>query len=110
MSTASNSAPQNSQPAVVYPPSVEVAAARLKVLSHPQRIAIVDLLGQRGPLSVTQIFTTLKLSQAITSSHLINMKDRGILSSTKTGTSILYSLRVPAMINVINCLQEHVVK
>lgn len=109
MSTAANSPKKDAVPAIVYPESVEVAAARLKVLSHPKRIAIVDLLARKGALTVTQIFTQLDMPQAIASAHLINMKDRGILASKKSGTSIQYTLRVPALMNVIHCLEDHVV-
>jgi DNA-binding transcriptional ArsR family regulator len=87
------------------------AAAMLKVLSHPKRLAIVDLLGKvKGKdqqLSVTDIYQALELPQAIASQHLITLKDRGVLKSTKVGTKIYYSLAVPQLLKVIDTLEDY---
>ena len=86
------------------------AAAMLKVLSHPKRLAIVDLLGKTkgkdSQMSVTDIYQALDLPQAIASQHLITLKDRGILSSFKVGTKIYYSLSIPKLLDVIDSLEE----
>jgi DNA-binding transcriptional ArsR family regulator len=46
------------------------------------------------------------LPQAIASQHLITLKDKGVLSSFKVGTKIYYSLSIPKLIDVIDCLEE----
>ena len=87
------------------------AAAMLKVLSHPKRLAIVDLLGKmkgkEQQLSVTEIYQALDLPQAIASQHLITLKDRGVLKSNKVGTKIYYSLAVPQLLKVIDTLEDY---
>lgn len=87
------------------------AAAMLKVLSHPKRLAIVDLLGKakgkEQQMSVTEIYQALDLPQAIASQHLITLKDRGVLKSTKIGTKIYYSLAVPQLMKVIDTLEDY---
>lgn len=87
------------------------AAAMLKVLSHPKRLAIVDLLGKAkgkdSQMSVTDIYQTLELPQAIASQHLITLKDRGVLKSTKVGTKIFYALAVPQLMKVIETLEDY---
>ena len=85
---------------------IDKAAAMLKVLAHPKRLAIVDLLGKEDKMTVTEIYKYLDLSQAIASQHLITLKDKGVLSSFKVGTKIYYSLSIPKLIDVIDCLEE----
>ncbi|MBC7448904.1 MAG: helix-turn-helix transcriptional regulator [Hymenobacteraceae bacterium] len=89
---------------------MERAAAMLKVLAHPKRMAIVDLLGREEKLTVTKIYTELDMPQAIASQHLITLKDRGVLTSEKAGTKIYYSLLVPHLTEVIRCLEENIAK
>ena len=91
---------------------LERAAAMLKVLSHPKRLAIVDLLGKStkgkdSQMSVTDIYQALDLPQAIASQHLITLKDRGVLKSTKVGTKIYYALAVPQLLKVIDTLEDY---
>ena len=87
------------------------AAAMLKVLSHPKRLAIVDLLGKTkgkdNQMSVTDIYQALDLPQALASQHLITLKDRGVLKSNKVGTKIYYSLAVPQLLKVIDTLEDY---
>ena len=85
---------------------VDRAAAMLKVLAHPKRMAIVDLLGKEEKMTVTEIYTQLEMPQAIASQHLITLKDRGVLKSVKAGTKIYYSLSVPQLTDVIRCLED----
>ena len=87
------------------------AAAMLKVLSHPKRLAIVDLLGKSKnkdhQMSVTEIYQALDIPQAIASQHLITLKDRGVLKSSKVGTKIYYSLAVPQLLKIIDTLEDY---
>jgi len=83
----------------------------LKVLSHPKRLAIVDLLGKskskEHQMSVTEIYQALDIPQAIASQHLITLKDRGVLKSSKVGTKIYYSLAVPQLLKIIDTLEDY---
>ncbi|WP_254244895.1 ArsR/SmtB family transcription factor [Hymenobacter sp. BRD67] len=83
----------------------------LKVLSHPKRLAIVDLLGKSKTkdhqMSVTEIYQALDIPQAIASQHLITLKDRGVLKSSKLGTKIYYSLAVPQLLKIIDTLEDY---
>lgn len=91
------------------------AAAMLKVLAHPKRLAIVDLLGKikgskEQQMSVTEIYQALDIPQAIASQHLITLKDRGILRSSKVGTKIYYALAVPQLMKIIDTLEDYSAK
>ncbi len=39
--------------------------------------------------------------------HLITLKDRGVLKSSKIGTKIYYSLAVPQLLKVIDTLEDY---
>ena len=74
------------------------------------RIGIVDLLSREENLTVTDIYTRLEMPQANASQHLIALKNRGVLTSRRSGTKIYYSLLQPQLIEVVRCLEQHMAK
>ncbi|MDJ0367589.1 metalloregulator ArsR/SmtB family transcription factor [Hymenobacter sp. H14-R3] len=84
---------------------MEKVAFILKTTAHPTRIAIVQLLAANDSLSVSEICERLGgAEQSLTSHHLANMKLKGLLSSSRSGKNIYYSLKMREVINVIQCL------
>ena len=59
------------------------AVNMLKVIAHPVRLAIVDLLTVNKRMTVLEIQEALNLEQAIASQHLSLMEDKGVLVSEK---------------------------
>lgn len=82
------------------------AVNMLKVIAHPVRLAIVDLLSKRTRMTVLQIQEALDLEQAIASQHLTLLEDKGVVVSEKVGRNKYVSLRYPKMINIVNCLED----
>ena len=76
----------------------------LKTTEHPTRIAIVQLLAAHEQLSVNDICERLATEQSLTSHHLATMKLKGLLSSSRSGKKIHYSLKIREVIDVIQCL------
>lgn len=85
---------------------LDFAANMLKVIAHPVRLSIVDILIHRNQLSVLEIQNLLGLEQAIASQHLILMKDKGVLKSVKSGRNRYFSLAYPNMKNIIHCMED----
>lgn len=85
---------------------LEKAAFILKTLSHPLRLSIVDILSQHDKLSVNEICQSLGSEQSLTSHHLSNMKLKGILSSSREGKNIYYSLKMREVVKVLNCMDN----
>ena len=83
---------------------MEKLAFILKTTAHPTRIAIVQLLAAQASLSVNDISEKLNVEQSLLSHHLTGMKLKGILSSTREGKNIFYSLKMREVIDVIQCL------
>lgn len=81
--------------------ALQSAASMLKVLGHPIRISIIELLESAPRLSVTEIFKALKIEQAIASHHLNTLKNKGILNSERVGKNTYYSVKHSSLIDVV---------
>jgi DNA-binding transcriptional ArsR family regulator len=85
---------------------LELAASKLRAMAHPMRIAIIDLLTENKKLTVTEIYERLSLEQASASHHLNILKNKGLLESKRDGKMIHYSLKIGALSNVIDCINQ----
>lgn len=84
----------------------EKAAYILKAVAHPTRLAIIQLLEQEDGLSVNEICEALDCEQSLISHHLINMKLRGILQSSKDGLNMYYSLNEHDVVKILACIEN----
>lgn len=85
---------------------LEKQASVLRAISHPVRIALLDILQEKKVLTVTEIHNALKLKQAETSHHLGILRDKGVLKTVRDGKSIRYSLRIEKLSQIINCIKS----
>jgi DNA-binding transcriptional ArsR family regulator len=85
---------------------LDCMANRLKALSHPDRIGIIELLQRNEKLSVGEIQAHLNLEQAATSNHLRILKDQQILMSKRAGKNKYYSIRYPVFTEIVNCINR----
>lgn len=83
----------------------EKAAEILKTVAHPIRLQMVDLLMGKE-MSVGEIQSALGISQSLTSQQLSVMKSRGILKSQRNGKLIYYSIGMPEVVQILECLRE----
>jgi len=86
--------------------NLELAAGKLRAISHPMRIAILELLAQEERLSVTEIYKTLNIEQATASHHLNILKNKKVLISRRSGKKIFYSLRSNTLTEIIECINR----
>jgi DNA-binding transcriptional ArsR family regulator len=85
---------------------LELAAAKLRAISHPIRIAIIDLLAKGESLSVTEIYEALKIEQATASHHLNILKNKNVVIAKRDGKRIYYSLKHVELTEVIECVNR----
>jgi DNA-binding transcriptional ArsR family regulator len=85
---------------------IQSAVNMLKVIAHPVRLAIVDLLTEHKRMTVLEIQEALQLEQAVASQHLTLMEDKNVLVSEKISRNKYVSLRYPKMVNIIQCLEN----
>lgn len=67
----------------------EVKAGLFRVLGHPARVRIVELL-REGERSVGALQAELGLESGATSQHLAALRRVGLVESRRDGTSVFY--------------------
>lgn len=85
---------------------LERMASVLKLLAHAQRLRIIDILQQAGPLPVNEIRRRLELPQAATSHHLNAMKRVGLLAAKRRGQEVWYHVADPRALTILECIRR----
>lgn len=73
-----------------------------KALGHPIRLKIVYGLLRVGGCNVKNMQECLGLHQATVSQHLIHLKSRGLIESTRQGLEMFYSVTNPLAVSLID--------
>ncbi|MGE0029410.1 MAG: ArsR/SmtB family transcription factor [Thermoleophilia bacterium] len=85
---------------------IDVARADfLRVLGHPVRVRIVELL-RDGERSVGELQAHLNLDSSGTSQHLGVLRRQGVLETRKEGTSVYYRVRDPRTFQLIDSARQ----
>ena len=82
------------------------ASITYRVLSHPVRLRIVELL-MREQISVCELADRLELPQATLSQHLNRLRASGVVKGERRGQKIFYAVVSPHALAMIAALQEH---
>jgi DNA-binding transcriptional ArsR family regulator len=77
-----------------------------QALGHPTRIAIVEAL-RDGELSAGQLIGQLELEQANVSQHLAVLRSKQVVVNRKEGNQVFYTLRDPALGEVLDILKRY---
>ena len=77
----------------------------LKLLGHPVRLRIVELLDGEGSLSVNQLVAALKEPQPTVSQHLNALKVRGLLQSRRRDGQVFYQVLLPQIGKLLDCIR-----
>lgn len=86
--------------------TLEAAAACLRVLAHPHRLKLVELL-MTDRHTVGELAEELDLAPAAVSQHLNQMKAHGLLAAERDGRAVYYRVVNPNAVNVIRCIRKH---
>jgi DNA-binding transcriptional ArsR family regulator len=79
---------------------------RLKAISHPDRITILELLQKKEKATVSEIQAYLNLEQASTSNHLRILRDQQIVTSKRAGKNKFYSIKHVVVAEIISCISR----
>jgi ArsR family transcriptional regulator len=71
-------------------PVHEVKANLFRVLGHPARVRILEILRDEGERSVVALQAELELDSGGTSQHLAALRRIGLVESRREGTSVFY--------------------
>ena len=86
--------------------SLEAAAECLRVLAHPHRLRIVQILLGDEAYTVNELATACGITQPMTSDHLRLMHRCGFLSSQRDGRTVYYEVAEPHLQDIMNCIQS----
>ena len=75
-------------------PVYVVKAQLFRVLGHPLRIRILEVLSD-GERTVGDLQAELELDSSSTSQHLAALRQQGVLDSRRAGTSVYYRIKDP---------------
>lgn len=81
------------------------AAECLRVLAHPHRLRMVQMLLQ-GDHTVTELAEACELPTAMASEHLRLMQRCGFLSSEKDGRKVYYHVVEPHLKQILKCIED----
>ena len=80
--------------------SAELIAQRFRALSDPTRLRILDQLRRSEEASVGELTDALGTSQQNVSKHLSALAAEGFVSRRKQGTSSIYRISDPAVLDL----------
>jgi DNA-binding transcriptional ArsR family regulator len=83
----------------------EFHARVCKALADGKRLLIINEL-RDGPRSVSELVSALGIPQANASQHLAVLRDRGIVTTRRSGSSIYYSLASEKIVRAVDLLHE----
>jgi DNA-binding transcriptional ArsR family regulator len=83
----------------------ELHARICKAIADPKRLLIINEL-RDGPMTVGELSEALEISQSNCSQHLAILRDRGVVTAERSGTSVSYSLRSTKVLRAVDLLRE----
>ncbi|MDZ8118823.1 ArsR/SmtB family transcription factor [Pontiella agarivorans] len=84
--------------------TLQRAAETLKMLAHPQRLRIIEILEREQEVPVHALVAETGFAQAVVSQHLNQMRRAGLLCSTRHGKEMWYSICDPRALSILNCI------
>jgi DNA-binding transcriptional ArsR family regulator len=84
---------------------LERMAQVLKLLAHPHRLKLVELL-ERKPEAVHSLVARLYLPQGTVSQHLNQMRRAGLVSAERRGKEVWYRIADPRALTILDCIRK----
>lgn len=78
----------------------------LRALNHKLRQRIIDLLEEQDSMTVTDIYIKLRLEQSVASQHLAILRRAGVVSTSRNGKFIYYSLDQDRLAQIGRLIEE----
>jgi len=88
----------------VTPEVLSRAADIIRMLGHPERLKIVEVL-EAGEATVSEIQDKVSLPQAIVSQHLAKMRGADIVAARRDGVHVYYHLIEPKVEHILQCIR-----
>lgn len=84
---------------------LEFAASMLKMLGHPLRLRLVELLDLYGEKTVNELSKLSQESQSTVSLYLNRLKTMGLLGNRRSGNQTYYYVTHPQIRSLLTCIR-----
>ncbi len=81
----------------------DARAIIIKAMAHPTRLFIIEELSHNEKC-VCELTVMIGADMSTVSKHLLILKNAGIVQDEKRGLRVFYNLRIPCVMNFINCI------
>jgi len=78
----------------------------LKLLAHPHRLKIIEVLESANEAPVHAIMERLALSQGATSQHLNQMRRANLIGAERRGKEVWYRITDRRALTILNCIRR----
>lgn len=85
---------------------LQYAAEMLRMMGHPVRLRVVELLEARGELAAGAIQAAVDEPQPTVSQHLNKMRLLGLLAARREGGQVFYSVAQPQLFKLLQCVRD----
>ena len=85
---------------------LERMASALKVLAHPCRLKLVEVLQREGDMPVHGLMERLEQPQATVSQHLNQMRRAGLVKADRRGKEVWYAIADPSVLTILDCIRK----
>ena len=82
------------------------ASLILRSINHKLRQQIIKLLDEHVKMTVTELYVKLRLEQSVASQHLAILRRAGIVSTTREGKFIFYSVNYSRLKEVVGFVKN----
>ncbi|MGE8721458.1 ArsR/SmtB family transcription factor [Leptospira terpstrae] len=91
-----------------FPENIQRMASFTKLLSHPARIAILEVLAKKQTCVCGEIVEILPLAQSTVSQHLKDLKEGGLVKGEVEGTTSCYCIHWENLSQAYHEFSEHI--
>ena len=81
------------------------ASLILRSINHKLRQQVIKLLDEHQKMTVTEIYVKLRLEQSVASQHLAILRRAGIVSTSRDGKFIFYSVNYTRLAEVVQFVE-----
>src|SRR5436190_24325948 len=90
-------------------PLSEVKAELFRALAHPARVRVLEVLAE-GERSVGDIQPLVGIELSHLSQQLAVLRRAGVVASRKEGSSVIYAVRDPLVVDLFRVAKEMLIK
>lgn len=87
---------------------LQTVAHILKTIAHPVKLEVLEVLEAEAPLDVGTILSRLNMDcePSMLSHHLRQLRDNGIVRSTKKGKHVYYDIENAQLLKIFDCMER----